>query len=300
MVIYKEKMLFLSQRIQLSLLTLMRKLTYKEKGLIDNLIGHSNSSTSFSIYDYVSKQKFYSKEQLLEIAFLLWLLEENGYVYITPAGTVFDGGNSNDPNIQRSLSLLNNPVRQRVEALLSSLIYVTDQLRSLKDSDYQTIEEQELDHLIEIHNDVITQTQEAQNQTNQALLQTKEAQKQTAEALKQTTEAESQTKEALQQTKNVQEQLINSKKQTKFAFWAFLLSFLTFLSSIIVPHLLPKSSHIQANPCTDNSIVFDSASTQTPSSKPFVPVNDSTNQLSKCDSICLQSKGGAKEDMEEH
>lgn len=276
----------------------MRKLTIKEKDLIDNLIGHSSSSTSFSIYDYVSEQKFYSKEQLLVIAFLLWLLEENGYVYITPAGTVFDKGNSNDPNIQRSLSLINNPVRQRVDALLSSLIYVTDQLRALKNSDYQTIEEQELGQLIEIHNDVIAQTQEAQNQTNQALLQTKEAQKQTAEALKQTTEAESQTKEALQQTKNVQEQLINSKKQTRFAFWTFFLSLLTFLSSIIVPPLLPKSSHIQANPSTDDSAIFDSSSTQPSSSTPFAPVNDSTNQLSECDSTCLQSKGVPKEDME--
>ena len=183
----------------------MRKFTTKEKGLISNLIDNYPFYPSFQVSAYFSEQKIYSTKDLLEMAFLFWFLEENGYVYISQ--TLLNPTVPNDPNIKRALNgIFDINQKRKVESLLDGSVFVTDQLLELKRNDYKFIEEEQLDTTKSILNKAIDLAQEAKNQSDEARTQTTEAKIQTDEAL----------------------------KQTKWAFWTFIASLVTLIISVLI------------------------------------------------------------------
>lgn len=192
----------------------MRRLTFHEKQYIDALIDYSPDQ-SFPIGQYVADQRLFSTRDLLAISFLLWFLEENGYVYITQRSPF--SHQIDDVNIKRYLSGINDGLKGRVIDLLGKDVFLTDQLLDLKNSNYKSLEEEQLDLTKQILDNAVVQTDEAQKQTKEALSQTSEARNQTAEALKQTEEAKAQTQESLKQTSEALKQTEEALNQTKEA-----------------------------------------------------------------------------------
>lgn len=189
----------------------MRQFTNKEKKLISALIDYAYSSNNqcFLVWKYIAEQKIYQTRDLLTIVFLLWLLEDNGYVYISQSSPNINP--VTDVNIKRTLNGLYDSLRGRVEDLLSKDIFVTDQLRDLRDNSFQSLEAEQLNLTKQLLDNALNQTNEAIAQTQEAFVQTGEAKKQTKEALRQSEE---------------------SKRQTFFAFGTLVLSLLTFLASL--------------------------------------------------------------------
>ncbi len=245
----------------------MRQFTNKEKKLISALIDYAYSSNNqcFLVWKYIAEQKIYQTRDLLTIVFLLWLLEDNGYVYISQSSPNINP--VTDVNIKRTLNGLYDSLRGRVEDLLSKDIFVTDQLRDLRDNSFQSLEAEQLNLTKQLLDNALNQTNEAIAQTQEAFVQTGEAKKQTKEALRQSEE---------------------SKRQTHFAFGTLVLSLLTFLASLFFSlrsassaPLMESNKYmkdtgslinafpiqlqdtIQAKTFTDKSVVKDNATNET-------------------------------------
>ena len=267
----------------------MRRFSEKEKKLINDLIEYSDAPC-FPVFPYVAKQRIFTPKDLLEIAFLLWFLEDNGYVYLSQSTAFTD--DSKDINVNKALNQLYDSLHGRVDELLRKDIFVTDQLRNLQGVNFQSIEEEQLTYTKQILNNALAQTYEAKNQTKEALNQTAEAEKQTKEALKQTNEALKQTGEAIKQVKE-------SKQQTGFALATFFLSLLTFIISLIVSNRsceklsgdnAMKNESLVLNQDTTDS--FSPKDTRNDSEQIAIPI-DSIDVLSQIDSVF---SGGAKLD----
>jgi len=267
----------------------MRRLTQREKDYINKMV---DSYPSFSVYVFFVSQNLHSSKDLLELSFLLWFLEDNGYVYVSQNAPKYFFAIS-DLNLNRYVNSLYDSLRERVSSLLMKDVYITDQLRLLRENNYQSIEEEQLnlskqllenaliqtkeakaqsDEALKQTNEALNQTVEARAQTQQALNQTKEAQKQTFEskaqtqqALDQTEQAKVQTQQALDQTEQAkvqtqraQDQLEESIKQTKYARWTFYASFVTLIvSSLIaaIPIIRPSQP---GSSVPDNTGIIDS------------------------------------------
>ena len=253
----------------------MRRLTQREKDYINKMV---DSYPSFSVYVFFVSQNLHSSKDLLELSFLLWFLEDNGYVYVSQNAPKYFFAIS-DLNLNRYVNSLYDSLRERVSSLLMKDVYITDQLRLLRENNYQSIEEEQLnlskqllenaliqtkeakaqsDEALKQTNEALNQTVEARAQTQQALNQTKEAQKQTFESKAQTQQALDQTEQAKVQTQRAQDQLEESIKQTKYARWTFYASFVTLIvSSLIaaIPIIRPSQP---GSSVPDNTGIIDS------------------------------------------
>ena len=161
----------------------MRQFTYREKEQINALLDFADTSSneSFLIWEYAANQKIYQTRDLLDIVYLLRLLEENGYVYITQSSA--NPSQIDDINIKKALNKLLDGSRGRVEDYLIKSIFIPSQLRDLRSNSYLSIEAEQLGLTKQILDNALDQTNEARTQTQEALKQSKESKTQTCFAL---------------------------------------------------------------------------------------------------------------------
>ena len=220
----------------------MRQLTPREKDIIDGLVTYSEVSTLISVSSYMRPLDFNGDiNRFLEFCFLIWFLENNGYVYLVRLDLPNDGYTipfSVNPQIGIFMKYLSGELRERIVDLWNKDIYVTEQLKDLKEHNYQFVESEQLAAAQNLLMNAASQVEEAKKQTEAAIVQSQEAKKQTETALEQSREA---------------------KKQTRLAFFTLILSIATLLASILIPsrslgNSLEKPKQLTALVC-DSTLV---------------------------------------------